>query len=138
MFAKKFIATLSAGIMLSFPLTTSPAVAAPKEALPLAAGPGDRIHGADISRWQHPADKPINFVKMHAAGLRFVMIKASDTRQDADRLSLKYVATDRESAQQAGIYTGFYHYALLPDVRTSSEIVKDATVQAQKVIWRLA
>jgi GH25 family lysozyme M1 (1,4-beta-N-acetylmuramidase) len=135
---KKLIASLSACVALSFPLTTSPASAAPKEALPLAAGPGDRIHGADISRWQHPGDKPINFVKMHSAGLRFVMIKASDTRQDADRLSLKYVAMDRKSAQEAGIYTGFYHYALLPDVTTSSEIIKDATVQAQKVIWRLA
>ena len=43
-------------------------------------GPGDRLHGADVSRWQHPNGKPINFKKMHDAGLSFVMIKASDTR----------------------------------------------------------
>ncbi len=43
-------------------------------------GPGGRLHGADVSRWQHPNDKPINFKKMHDAGLSFVMIKASDTR----------------------------------------------------------
>lgn len=138
MFGRKFAATISACVMLSFPITASPVSAAPQEALPLAAGPGDRIHGADISRWQHPGDKPINFVKMHSAGLRFVMIKASDSRQDADRLSLKYVEADRRGAQQAGIYTGFYHYALLPDVSSSSAIIKDANVQAQKVIWRLA
>ena len=25
-------------------------------------GPGGRIHGTDVSRWQHPNDKPIDFV----------------------------------------------------------------------------
>ena len=135
---KKSIAIASALVMLAFPITAPPSQAAPKEALPLSAGPGNRIHGADISRWQHPNDKPINFIKMHSAGLRFVMIKASDSRQDADRLAVKYIAADRKGAQDAGIYTGFYHYALLPDVSTSSALVKDATVQAQKVIWRLA
>jgi GH25 family lysozyme M1 (1,4-beta-N-acetylmuramidase) len=138
MFSRKITATFMAFAMLSFPITAAPADAAPREALPLMSGPGERIHGADISRWQHPGDKPINFIKMHSAGLRFVMIKASDSRQDADRLSLKYVAADRAGAQEAGIYTGFYHYALLPDVTSSSAIIKDATVQAQKVIWRLA
>ena len=77
-----------------------------------AAGPGGRIHGADISRWQHPSDKTIDFVKMYEAGLRFVMIKASDTREDADQLSLKYLVMDHSAAQAAGIYTGFYHYAI--------------------------
>ncbi len=134
---RKVAATLSAVAMLAFAFTAAPAQADPQESKLVAAGPGERIHGADISRWQHPNEKAINFVKMHAAGLRFVMIKASDTRQDADRLSLKYVAADRKAAQEAGIYTGFYHYALLPDVTTSSAIIKDATVQAQKVIWRL-
>jgi GH25 family lysozyme M1 (1,4-beta-N-acetylmuramidase) len=138
MFPKKTVATLSALVMLSFPITAAPSTAAPQESLLITAGPGDRIHGADISRWQHPNDKAINFVKMHAAGLRFVMIKASDSRQDSDRLALKYVALDRKSAQGVGIYTGFYHYAVLPDVATSSEVIKDATAQAQKVIWRLA
>jgi GH25 family lysozyme M1 (1,4-beta-N-acetylmuramidase) len=101
-------------------------------------GPGDRLHGADVSRWQHPNDKPINFKKMHSAGLSFVMIKASDTRYDADRLALKYVKMDRNAAQDAGIYTGFYHYAILPNVSTPAAIAKDARAQAQKVIWRLS
>jgi len=134
----KAIAALSAFAMLSFPITAAPSSAAPKESAPIMAGPGDRIHGADISRWQHPGDKPINFVKMHSAGLRFVMIKASDSRQDADRLAVKYVAADRTGAQEAGIYTGFYHYAVLPDVTSNSALIKDAKVQAQKAIWRLA
>lgn len=100
-------------------------------------GPGGRIHGSDISRWQHPNDAPIDFVKKYNAGMRFVMIKASDTRDDADALALKYVILDRLAAQAAGIYTGFYHYAVLPDVKTDAEVITDAQTQAQKVIWRL-
>ena len=101
-------------------------------------GPGGRIHGADVSRWQHPNDKPIDFVKMYEAGMRFVFIKASDTRESADQLSVKYAAMDHYAAQAAGIYTGFYHYAVLPDVTDPEEIKKDALAQAQKVVWRLA
>ena len=101
-------------------------------------GPGGRIHGADVSRWQHPNDKPIDFVKMYDAGMRFVFIKASDTRETADLLSVKYAAMDHYAAQAAGIYTGFYHYAVLPDVTDPEDIKKDALAQAQKVVWRLA
>lgn len=101
-------------------------------------GPGDRLHGADVSRWQHPNGKPINFRKMHDAGLSFVMIKASDTRYESDRLALKYVRMDRKAAQAAGVYTGFYHFAILPNVSTPEAVKKDAQAQAQKVLWRLA
>ena len=101
-------------------------------------GPGGRIHGADVSRWQHPNDKPIDFSVAYASGLRFVMIKASDTRDEADALSLKYLVMDHAAAQAAGLYTGFYHYAILPDVSDSDAIIRDATAQAQKAIWRLA
>lgn len=126
--------------MIAFLVSNSmaPASADFNESPLLMSGPGARIHGADISRWQHPFDKTINFKKMHTAGLRFVMIKASDSRDDSDQLALKWVAKDRKLAQAAGIYTGFYHYALLPDVSTIADVEKDARVQAQKVIWRLA
>ena len=100
-------------------------------------GPGGRIHGSDVSRWQHPNDAPIDFVKKYSAGMRFVMIKASDSRDEADALALKYVIMDRLAAQAAGMYTGFYHYAVLPDVKTDAEVITDAQTQAQKVIWRL-
>ena len=101
-------------------------------------GPGGRIHGADISRWQHPNGMQIDFAKAYASGLRFVMIKASDTRDEADALSLKYLIMDHAAAQAAGLYTGFYHYAILPDVTDPDAIIRDATAQAQKAIWRLA
>lgn len=100
-------------------------------------GPGGRIHGTDVSRWQHPNDALIDFVKKYSAGMRFVMIKASDSRDEADALALKYVIMDRLAAQAAGMYTGFYHYAVLPDVKTDAEVITDAQTQAQKVIWRL-
>ncbi|MCX6430824.1 MAG: glycoside hydrolase family 25 protein [Actinobacteria bacterium] len=102
------------------------------------AGPGGRIHGMDISRWQHPANAPIDFAKMYSAGIRFVMIKASDTKDSSDAQALKYVAIDHNSAQAAGIYTGFYHYATLPDSSDPVIVIEDAHAQAQKVIWRLA
>ena len=100
-------------------------------------GPGGRIHGSDVSRWQHPNGAPIDFVKKYSAGMRFVMIKASDSRDEVDALALKYVIMDRLAAQAAGMYTGFYHYAVLPDVKTDAEVITDAQTQAQKVIWRL-
>ncbi|CAN2185230.1 Acm Lyzozyme M1 (1,4-beta-N-acetylmuramidase) [Candidatus Nanopelagicaceae bacterium] len=111
---------------------------APAQAVDLKiSGPAGKIHGADISRWQHPNDKPINFKKMRKAGLDFVMIKASDTRDDSDRLAVKYLKQDRTGAQEAGIHTGFYHYALLPNVSTKAAIQRDARAQAQKAIWRI-
>ena len=103
-----------------------------------ALGPGGRIHGVDISRWQHPYGKLIDFEKMYSAGIRFAMIKASDTRDEADALALKYLLIDRPAAQAAGIYTGFYHYAVLPNTSDQAAIIRDATAQAQKVIWRIS
>lgn len=101
-------------------------------------GPGGRIHGMDISRWQHPYGATIDFAKMYAAGIRFVMIKAADTKDAADAEALKYLVMDRDAAQAAGIYTGFYYYATLPDATDPTIIVEDAQAQAQKAIWRLA
>ena len=77
--AIKPLAILSALTFLAFPVTTAPSAAAPRESILSMSGPGNRIHGADISRWQHPGDKAIDFSKMRAAGLDFVMIKASDS-----------------------------------------------------------
>lgn len=101
-------------------------------------GPGGRIHGMDISKWQHPGNAPIDFVKMYKAGIRFVMIKSSDSRDTSDAQALKYLVMDHNAAQAAGIYTGFYYYATLPDTSDTTIIVQDAKAQAQKAIWRLA
>ena len=104
----------------------------------VALGPGEHIHGMDISYWQHPAGSAIDFKKMYAAGIRFVMIKGADAHDVADAQALKYLKIDRPAAQAARLYTGFYYYAYLPDSVDPGFIIKDAQAQAQKVIWRLA
>jgi len=121
----------------SLSIDAAPQLSAPDQLIALT-GPGGRIHGTDVSRWQHPGDKPIDFVKMYNAGIRFVMIKASDTRDDADALALKYLLMDRNSAQAAGIYTGYYHYTILPNTSDRDAVIRDAQAQAQKAIWRLS
>ena len=103
-----------------------------------ALGPGNRIHGMDISRWQHPYGATIDFKKMYDAGVRFVLIKGSDTIDSSDTLARKYLAADRSAAQAAGIFTGFYHFATLPDTSKTAILIEDAKAQAQKVVWRLA
>ena len=102
------------------------------------AGPGGRIHGIDISRWQHPGDKLIDYNKMYQAGIRFVMIKASDGKDKSDIDARKWLSIDMDGAQAAGIYTGFYHYAYLPNSTDEATVITEAQTQAQKAIWRLA
>ena len=101
-------------------------------------GPGGRIHGVDISRWQHPGDKLIDFTKMYNAGVRFVMIKASDGKDKSDIDARKWFSIDMDAAQAAGLYTGFYHYAYLPNSSDEATVITEAQTQAQKAIWRLA
>jgi lysozyme len=102
------------------------------------AGPGGRIHGVDISRWQHPGDKLIDFNKMYKAGVRFVMIKASDGKDKSDIDARKWLSIDMDAAQAAGLYTGFYHYSYLPNSTDPETVITEAKTQAQKAIWRLA
>lgn len=99
---------------------------------------GGRIQGSDVSRWQHPNDKPIDFKKMFDAGMRFVLIKASDAQEAADIETMKWLVGDRNAAQAAGLYTGMYHFAYLPNSEDADYVIRDAKAQAQKVIWRLA
>ena len=99
---------------------------------------GGRIQGSDVSRWQHPNDKPIDFKKKFDAGMRFVLIKGSDAQEAADILAMRWLVEDRNAAQAAGLYTGMYHFAYLPNSEDSEYVIRDAKAQAQKVIWRLA
>jgi GH25 family lysozyme M1 (1,4-beta-N-acetylmuramidase) len=75
---------------------------------------------------------------MYNAGVRFVIIKASDGRDAADVEARKWLAQDRDAAQAAGIFTGYYHYAYLPNTTDEATIITEAQTQAQKAIWRLA
>ena len=103
-----------------------------------ALGPGSRIHGMDISYYQHPGNARIDFKKMFAAGIRFIIIKGGDTIDVNDAMAVKYMIPDRKAAQAASIYTSFYYYAYLPNASDAATVIKDAKAQAQKVIWRIA
>ena len=126
-------------LILGMALTLVSNNAVALEPMPIVAvGPGARIHGADVSRWQHPNGRSIDFNKMLVAGVRFVWIKGSDSTDSADALAKKYLLIDHSAAQQAGLYTGFYYYAHLPDSADKVFIAADAKAQAQKAVWRLA
>lgn len=99
---------------------------------------GGRIQGSDVSRWQHPNGELIDFQKMFDAGMRFVLIKGSDAQEKADIETMKWLVGDRSAAQAAGLYTGMYHFAYMPNSSDKDYIIRDAKAQAQKVIWRLA
>ena len=45
---------------------------------------------------------------------------------------------NRDPAQAAGLFTGYYHYAILPNSTDRDVVIKDAQAQAQKAIWRLS
>lgn len=119
-------ATLSSGVALAATPLPFPAI-----------GPGHHIFGLDISRYQHAGSKPINFVTMAAAGVSFLWINGGNTLSDADLLAAKYYRPDRQGAQAAGIYTGFYYYVHLPNTAKRSVIVANAQNQANKVINRI-
>ena len=95
---------------------------------------GGRIQGSDISRWQHPFDKPIDFKKKFEAGMRFVMIKGSDAQEQADIATMKWLVGDRNAAQAAGLYTGMYHFAYLPNSTDEAYVIRDAKAQAQNCL----
>lgn len=104
-----------------------------------AVGPWQSILGADIASFQHgDSAVAIDFVKMYDAGVRFVYIKASDGRDGGHSRAANWYAADRVAAQAANLYTGFYHYAYLPDTSDQKLIVADARAQADKFSWRLA
>ena len=131
---RRTLIRLSVLIALCLSLLTDSAIAAGLT----ATGPGNRIAGIDISQWQHPGQSQIDFAAMYSSGVRFVIIKGGDSQDAADATALKYLKIDRPAAQAAGLYTGMYYYAYLPDTNDAAAIVTDAKAQAQKAIWRLS
>jgi len=131
---KRLILTL--GIALAMIANLASATTTPRKID--AFGPGTRIHGMDISYYQHPGNAAIDFNAMYTAGIRFVIIKGGDSTDIYDAQAVKYMIPDRKAAQAANMYTSFYYYAYLPNSSVQSTIVSDAKAQAQKVIWRIA
>lgn len=106
--------------------------------LPLqTTGPSHHIFGLDISRYQHAGSTPINFATMAAAGVNFLWINGGNTLTPADLLAANYYRSDRQQAQAAGIYTGFYYYVHLPNTSVKGVLIANAHNQANKIINRI-
>lgn len=103
----------------------------------ITSGPGGRIFGLDISRYQHTTGQPIDFAKMYDSGVRFLWINGGNTLATPDLVAAAYYFPDRDGAQSQGIYTGFYYYAHLPNTTVRATIIANANNQANKVIKRL-
>lgn len=129
-------------LLLSLALTPSTAIA-DETITATGAGPAGHILGLDISRYQHsPNSNPaksnsLDFTKMYNAGVRFVYINGGNSIAKADGLAAGYYAKDRPSAQAAGLFTGFYYYAHMPNTRESKIVIANAHNQASKVIARI-
>ena len=102
-----------------------------------AMGPGNRILGLDISKYQHTKNQPIDFVQVHTAGVRFLYINGGNSLAAADTQAANYYHSDRIGAQQAGIYTGLYYYAHPPRTTDINVVIANAHNQAKKVIDRI-
>lgn len=103
----------------------------------LPVGPGNRILGLDISRWQS-GSQPLDFTRMAAAGVSFAFIKGSDGMASEDALAVPHVTSWAPSAKAAGILVGYYHRARLPTTTDSNVIIADAQGQAAQAAARLA
>lgn len=105
-----------------------------------ALGPGGRILGSDISRWQHPGNAPINFQQMYNSGVRFVFIKASDGLptdfRDAHPVAVRWSNEDVPAARAVGMLVGIYHFAWVPNI-SGDELNAEAIRQAELAIERL-
>ena len=113
----------------------STAVVAP---LNLAAvGPGSRILGVDLSRWQNIGEA-LDFNRMAAAGVAYVFIKGSDGLASEDVLAIPHVTAWAPVAKAAGILVGYYHFARIPVTADPNVIVADAQAQAGQAAARLA
>jgi GH25 family lysozyme M1 (1,4-beta-N-acetylmuramidase) len=101
------------------------------------AGPGSRILGVDLSRWQNIGET-IDFNKMAAAGVAFAFIKGSDGLASEDALAVPHVTNWAPSAKAAGILVGYYHFARIPVTADRNVIIADAQAQAALAATRLA
>jgi GH25 family lysozyme M1 (1,4-beta-N-acetylmuramidase) len=88
--------------------------------------------GIDISRWDHPNNKLLDFPTIKNQGFEFALIKLSDGATiEANNLAKKWWRIDRPAAQSAGFLVGGYHYAF-PRGNSPAERELDALKQARQ------
>jgi lysozyme len=64
------------------------------------------VRGIDVSSWNHPGNRPIDWEKVRAAGITFAMVKAT---QGVNYVS-PWLKEDLDSAALAGLLVGAYHF----------------------------
>jgi len=101
------------------------------------SGPGNRILGLDISRWQHIPGQVIDFAQMASAGVSFVIIKASDGFGPEDAIAQQHVIEDASRAKAAGMYVGYYHMISIPTGNSTPVLIASANRQATLIATRL-
>ena len=103
----------------------------------VSVGPGTRILGVDLSRWQNIGEA-IDFNRMAAAGVAYAFIKGSDGLASEDALAIPHVTAWAPAAKAAGILVGYYHFARIPVTADPNVIIADAQAQAAQAAGRLA
>jgi GH25 family lysozyme M1 (1,4-beta-N-acetylmuramidase) len=91
------------------------------------------VKGIDVSVWQHPNNKPIDFADLKSKyDVSFVIIKASDGGIRGNDNALTWFPVDSAAARAEGLVVGAYHYAK-PGILDRNTIV-DAKLQAQRAV----
>lgn len=91
------------------------------------------VKGIDVSVWQHPDNKPIDFKALKSEhDVSFVIIKASDGGIRGNKNALKWFPIDSAAARAAGLVVGAYHYAQ-PGILDRNTIT-DAKLQAKRAV----
>lgn len=101
-----------------------------------AQGFTNQVRGIDVSMWQHPDNKPIDFAKLKEKyNLSFVFIKGSDGGNRDKGKSKKWYPIDSAAARAEGLIVGAYHYAV-PGV-LHKDRATDAKLQAKMIVNRV-
>lgn len=82
------------------------------------------VLGVDVSGWQHPDNKAIDWEKVAGAGIAFAIVKATQ----GVAFENQWLHRDLSDASAAGLLVGAYHYY---------EAGQDATAQADAFVGSL-
>jgi lysozyme len=98
-----------------------------------AQGFTDVVKGIDISVWQHPNNKAIDFAALKSEyDVSFVVIKASDGGTRGNDNAKKWFPIDSAVARAQGLVVGAYHYAQPGNM--DSNTITDAKLQAKRAV----
>ena len=98
-----------------------------------AQGFSDAVKGIDVSVWQHPNDKAIDFAALKSKyDVSFVIIKGSDGGPRGNDNAKKWFPIDSAAARAEGLVVGSYHYAQPGNMDENT--ITDAKLQAQRAV----